>query len=177
MISLSATGSLLICITLFFWSVKEKKKRSWESSVISNVTKKNPSLCIHSFTGWLKTFSFLLPIKENIKTNYGLSSLSWNGWKALGFLSATSWEWCPMAAEHIHQHPAKGMVWRWDQERAEQDWAWQNPAWTLANSMHLETQSFPFYPFLSCVFLCIEWAVIAYFLKWIFSSIEDPTFP
>lgn len=111
MISLSATGSLLICITLFFCSVKEKKKKVEVENLLQfPMLQKTPWLCIHSFTGWLEAFSFLLPIKKNIKTNYSLGSLSWDGWQALDFLSAAGWESCPTAAEHIHQHPGRGMA-------------------------------------------------------------------
>lgn len=155
---------------VFLFSKRKNERVEDENLLSLPMLLKRLSLCIHSFTGWLEAFSFLLQFKENIKTNYSLSSLFWNGWQAWDFLGATGWECCAMAAEHI---PAKGMAVEMDQERAEQDWTWKSPACMLANSMHLETLSLPF---LSCVFLCIEWAMIAYFLKF-FPSTEDPTFP
>lgn len=125
---------------------------------------KKPSLCIHSFTGWLRAFSFFLPVKENIKTNHSLSSLSWNGWQALDFLSAAGWECCPMAASTSTSTLPGGWLWGWDQDRAEQEWTWEE------SRMHVGQFNAPgntvpsiFFP--HCVFLCIGLVVIAYFLK------------
>lgn len=158
---------------VFLFSKRKNKKVEDENLLSFPMLFKNPSLCIHSFTGWLKAFSFILPIKENIKTNYSLSSLSWNGcrlWTSsvhgLGMLSHGSRAHPPATC----QGDGRGDGIRRGQSRTGHG---KSLACTLANSMHLETLSLPF---LSCVFLRIEWAMITYFLILFFSSVEDPIF-
>lgn len=155
---------------VFLFSKRKNERVEDENLLSLPMLLKRPLLCIHSFTGWLKAFSFLLQIKENIKTDYSLGSLFWNGCRP-GISSVQ------LAGSAVPWQQSTSLprvwLWRWDQERAEQDWTWKSPASMLANSMHLETLSLPF---LSCIFLCIEWAMIAYFLKF-FPSTEDPTFP
>lgn len=152
-------------IVFLFSKIKKKKKKVEVENLLSFpvLLKKTPHF---AFIHLLKAFSFLLPVKENIKTNYSLSSLSWNGWQALDFLSATGWEWCPMAAEHIQQHPARGVAVEMGsgEDRAGLDMGRvQHAHWPVQCTW--KHRAFHFVHFCPVFSLCIEWAVIAYFLK------------